>query len=36
MYRASKKLSYFRTTVNEDWDHSLEMKYRIERARDAF
>jgi len=31
-----QKFSYLGTTINEDLNHSLEIKYRIERARKAF
>lgn len=28
--------SYFRMTVNEDWNHSLKIKCKIERTKEAF
>jgi len=30
------QFKYLGTTINEDWDHSLEIKCRIERVREAF
>jgi len=31
-----QRFKYLGTTINEDWDHLLEIKCRIERAREAF